>query len=67
MSTVNIEVDSRWVKRTRSPLYWVVGSVQGVAMTFIPPGLYLAGRPYPKTETDTAAKSGKLTSGFFLL
>jgi hypothetical protein len=44
MSTVSIEIDSKWVKRVRSPLYWVVGSVQGVAITFSPLFLYGAGK-----------------------
>jgi hypothetical protein len=44
MSTGNIEIDAKRVKRTRSPLYWVVGTLQGAAMTFAPLGLYAAGK-----------------------
>lgn len=44
MSTVSIEVDSKWVKRTRSPLYWVVATFQGVAITFAPLLLFAAGK-----------------------
>jgi len=44
MSNVTIEIDSVWVKRARSPLYWVVATFQGVAITFAPLSLYLAGR-----------------------
>lgn len=43
MSTVSIEIDSRWVKRARSPLYWLVAAFQGVAMTFAPLFLFEAG------------------------
>jgi hypothetical protein len=44
MSTVSIEIDSKWVKLVRSPLYWVVGTLQGVAVTFAPLLLYWAGQ-----------------------
>jgi hypothetical protein len=44
MSTVSIEIDSKWVKRVRSPLYWAVGTLQGVAITFAPLFLYGAGK-----------------------
>jgi hypothetical protein len=44
MSTVSIEIDSKWVKRVHSPLYWVVGALQGAAMTFAPLFLYGAGQ-----------------------
>ena len=43
MSTVSIKIDSRWVKRARSPLYWVVATLQGVAITFAPLFLFEAG------------------------
>ena len=44
MSTVNVEIDSKWVKRVCSPLYWVVAACQGVALTFAPLFLYEAGK-----------------------
>jgi hypothetical protein len=44
MSKVTIELDSSWVKRIHSPLYWVVGTLQGVAVTSAPVFLYLGGK-----------------------
>jgi hypothetical protein len=44
MSTVSIDIDSRWVKRARSPLYWAVAPLQGVAITFAPLFLFQAGK-----------------------
>jgi hypothetical protein len=44
MSTVSIAIDSRWVTRTRSPLYWAVATLQGVAITFAPLFLFAAGK-----------------------
>jgi hypothetical protein len=43
MSTVSIEIDSKWVKRARSPLFRVVAALQGVAITSAPIFLYGAG------------------------
>ena len=43
MSTVSIEIDSKWVKRSRSPLSRLVLSFQGVAITSAPIFLYEAG------------------------
>ncbi len=40
MSTISIEIDSKWVKRARSPLGTVVVALQGVAMTTAPLFLY---------------------------
>ncbi len=44
MDTVIIEINSRWVKILRSPLYWIVAALQGVAITFAPFILYLSGK-----------------------
>lgn len=44
MTTVSIEIDSKWVKRARSPLYWAVATCQGIAITFSPVFLYGAGQ-----------------------
>jgi len=41
---VTIEVDSRWVKVVRSPLYWIVAGLQGVSISFAPLFLYWAGK-----------------------
>lgn len=44
MSTVTIELDSKWVKKARSPLYWIVGTLQGISLTFAPLFLYLSAK-----------------------
>ncbi len=44
MSTVNVEINSKWVKRAHSPLYRVVATVQGVAISFAPWFLFEAGQ-----------------------
>ncbi len=44
MNKVTIEVDSRWVKIARSPLYWVVVALQGPSVTFAPLFLYWSGK-----------------------
>ena len=36
MEKETIEIDSKWVKIVRSPLYWVVAALQGVSITFAP-------------------------------
>ena len=41
MGTISIEIDSKWVRRARSPLFRVVAALQGVAMTTAP--LFLFG------------------------
>ena len=43
MSTVTIEVDSKWVGRLNSPLFTVVQALSGVSITFAPLFLYWAG------------------------
>jgi hypothetical protein len=44
MGKVMIEVDSKWVKVVRSPLYWIVAALQGVSISFAPLFLYFAGK-----------------------
>jgi hypothetical protein len=44
MSKVTIEIDSRWVKVVRSPLYWIVAALQGVSVSFAPLFLYWSGK-----------------------
>jgi hypothetical protein len=38
--TLEVTVDSNWVKIVRSPIYWVVATLQGVSITFAPLFLY---------------------------
>ncbi|MFZ1916229.1 MAG: hypothetical protein WAU58_01555 [Terriglobales bacterium] len=44
MSNVTIEINSKWVKVVRSPVYWVVASLQGISISFAPLFLYWSGR-----------------------
>jgi type IV secretory pathway TrbL component len=44
MAKVTIEIDSRWAKIVRSPLYWIVAALQGVSVTFAPLFLYWSGK-----------------------
>ena len=44
MDKMTIEIDSRWVKIVRSPLYWIVAALQGVSITFAPLFLYWSGK-----------------------
>jgi hypothetical protein len=44
MSKVTIEIDSRWVKIARSPLFFIVSALQGVSVTFAPYFLYLSAK-----------------------
>jgi hypothetical protein len=44
MSKVTIEIDSRWVKIARSPLFFIVSMLQGVSVTFAPLFLYWSGQ-----------------------
>ena len=44
MDTVTIEIDSKWVKIVHSPLFWVVGTLQGVSVSFAPLFLYWSGK-----------------------
>ncbi|MGA3075270.1 MAG: hypothetical protein ABSG56_16405 [Bryobacteraceae bacterium] len=44
MTKVTIEIDSRWVKIVRSPLYWIVAALQGVSISFAPLFLYWSGK-----------------------
>jgi len=44
MAKVTIEIDSRWVKIVRSPLYWIVAALQGVSVSFAPLFLYWSGK-----------------------
>lgn len=44
MDKVTIEIDSKWVKIVRSPLYWIVTALQGVSLTLAPLFLYWSGK-----------------------
>jgi hypothetical protein len=44
MQRVTIEIDSKWVKIVRSPLYWIVATLQGVSISFAPLFLYWSGK-----------------------
>ena len=44
MDKVTIEINSRWAKVVRSPLYWIVAALQGVSITFAPLFLYWSGK-----------------------
>jgi hypothetical protein len=46
MGKVSIEVDSRWVKVARSPLFFIVTALQGVSVSFAPLFLYWSGKNY---------------------
>jgi hypothetical protein len=44
VTKVSIEIDSKWVKRVHSPLFSVVATLQGVAVTFAPMFLFWSGK-----------------------
>ena len=44
MESVTVQVDDRLVRMARSPLYWIVAALQGVAATFAPLFLYWSGK-----------------------
>jgi hypothetical protein len=44
MDTVSVEIDSRWVKIARSPVYFIIAALQGISVTFAPLFLYWSGR-----------------------
>jgi hypothetical protein len=44
MQKVTVEIDARWVKIVRSPLYWMVATLQGVSISFAPLFLYWSGK-----------------------
>jgi RsiW-degrading membrane proteinase PrsW (M82 family) len=50
--TVEVELDSRWVKLVHSPVYWIVAALTGVSITFAPLFLYYygKGKGFPGTE-----------------
>jgi hypothetical protein len=44
MDKVSIEIDSRWVKIVRSPVYFIIVALQGISVSFAPLFLYWSGR-----------------------
>ena len=46
MDKVSIEIDSRWVKVARSPVYFIIAALQGISVSFAPLFLYWSGRGY---------------------
>lgn len=44
MSKITIEIDSKWQKIVRSPIFYIVASLQGVAGSFAPLFLYWSGK-----------------------
>ena len=44
MHRTSIEIDSRWVKIARSPVYFFIVTLQGISVTFAPLFLYWSGR-----------------------
>ena len=44
MEKITIELDGKWRKIARSPLYFIVAAFQGVAITFAPLFLYWCGK-----------------------
>jgi hypothetical protein len=44
MSIVTVEVDPKWVKFVRSPIFSIVAALQGVAVSFAPLFLYWSGK-----------------------
>ena len=44
MNMVTIQIDSKWQRFVRSPLYYVIAALQGVSVTFAPWFLYRCGK-----------------------
>lgn len=44
MSKVTIEIDSKWQRIVRSPIIYIVASLQGIAGSFAPLFLYWSGK-----------------------
>ena len=49
MSKVAIEIDSKWVKIVRSPVYFVVVALQAISISFAPLDLYWIGKAKGKS------------------
>jgi len=44
MDKVTIQIDSKWQRIVRSPVYYLIAALQGVAVTFVPFALYWCGK-----------------------
>ena len=44
MNDVIVTIDAKWVKRVRSPAFWVIGALTWVSVTFIPLYLFFLGK-----------------------
>jgi hypothetical protein len=44
MDRMSIEIDSKWVKILRSPVYFIIVALQGISVTFAPLFLYWSGK-----------------------
>ena len=44
MDKVSVQIDSRWVKVARSPVYLIIVSLQGISVSFAPLFLYWSGK-----------------------
>jgi hypothetical protein len=55
MDRITIEVDSKWARIIRSPVFFVIAALQGVSISFAPYFLYLSaqGRFFPGYEGIT--------------
>jgi hypothetical protein len=69
MGDVTIEIDSRWSKRVNSPLFRVVQTVQGVAVSFAPLFLYESGKGWFRNYEYAVAGSclAIILLGFFYI
>jgi hypothetical protein len=48
---ITIEIDRKWVRRVKSPWYWLVAALTGVSVSFAPLFLYQCGKgEYPYSE-----------------
>jgi hypothetical protein len=41
---ITIEIDAKWARRVNSPLYWPIGALTGVSVSFAPMYLYWWGQ-----------------------
>jgi hypothetical protein len=44
MAKIGIEINGKWMKVVRSPLMWIVWTLQGMSVSFAPLFLYWSGR-----------------------
>lgn len=56
MTTVQIEIDSRWVPRMQSTWFAAVQSLQGVSLSFCPLFIYWAGGGMPLIAENPVLK-----------